>query len=356
MRSRASSIRRAAERPRSSAAALYEPKGTVRTAPCCSSRLVCSDDHRTRSSASMAARRGRDLRGPAQKSVVSGYLRRRFRRPVRAGADQLRSAAATTGGRSSSAQPCTASTPSAATGDVQDDRRRQRRRRRAGPRPARDLLLRTRRRSRSSTSTAATARSSSALAGDATYSGWITARRLGVHPDTHSSRPVPVPPPERPDAVHRRTVRHDTAAARHARGRTAIAIDRCASSPCRRTTTKARGCIQRETGKPTTLSRHTRAARHADDVERRHRPAGGSAHRRQLGKHAAHSGASRSRRVELQRPFIDPALAVWRVGQPAPRALRRALSQREWNKGFVHVDVDKIESGEPFVFNSGAYP
>ena len=23
------------------------------------------------------------------------------------------------------------------------------------------------------------------------------------------------------------------------------------------------------------------------------------------------------------------------------------------NKGFVHVDVDRIESGEPFVFNSG---
>ena len=57
--------------------------------------------------------------------------------------------------------------------------------------------------------------------------------------------------------------------------------------------------------------------------------------------------------AELARPFIDPALAVWRVGQPAPRAYDELYLNEEWNKGFVIVDADELESGNTFVFNSG---
>ena len=57
--------------------------------------------------------------------------------------------------------------------------------------------------------------------------------------------------------------------------------------------------------------------------------------------------------AQLDRPFIDPALAVWRVGEPAPREYEELYLNENWNKGFVIVDPDTIESGAPFVFNSG---
>lgn len=57
--------------------------------------------------------------------------------------------------------------------------------------------------------------------------------------------------------------------------------------------------------------------------------------------------------VELQRPFIDPALAVWRVGQGAPKSYDELYLNESWNKGFVSIDVDEIENGKTFVFNSG---
>lgn len=64
--------------------------------------------------------------------------------------------------------------------------------------------------------------------------------------------------------------------------------------------------------------------------------------------------------IQVHRPrvmpgarFIDPALAVWRVGEPAPRAYDELYLNETWYKGFVHVDVDRIAAGEPFVFTSG---
>ena len=53
--------------------------------------------------------------------------------------------------------------------------------------------------------------------------------------------------------------------------------------------------------------------------------------------------------------FVDPALAVWKVGQPMPTRYDELYMREEWNKGFIHVDVDRLEAGEPFVFNSGVY-
>src|ERR1051325_6520268 len=78
---------------------------------------------------------------------------------------------------------------------------------------------------------------------------------------------------------------------------------------------------------------------------------------------ALHTGASgntvliqvhRPRLQPDQRLFKDPALAVWHVGDPAPRAYDELFMNEQISKGFVHVDVDKIEAGEPFVFDSGA--
>ncbi|HEX6096145.1 MAG TPA: hypothetical protein VF432_07470 [Thermoanaerobaculia bacterium] len=57
--------------------------------------------------------------------------------------------------------------------------------------------------------------------------------------------------------------------------------------------------------------------------------------------------------AELQKPIIDPALAVWRIGQPAPRSYDELYLNEEPNKGFVIVNADEIESGATFVFNSG---
>jgi hypothetical protein len=112
--------------------------------------------------------------------------------------------------------------------------------------------------------------------------------------------------------------------------------------------------IERGGGRPTSLYAHTSAAGleklwediTAPDVE------------------ALHTGSSGSKvLIQAHRPrpavdhvFKDPALAVWRVGDPAPRGYDELFMNEQWNKGFVHVDVERIESGEPFVFDSGAAP
>ncbi len=76
--------------------------------------------------------------------------------------------------------------------------------------------------------------------------------------------------------------------------------------------------------------------------------------------HAGSSGQKLLIQVHRPRPavdariVIDPALAVWRHGDPAPRSYDELFMNEQPNKGFVHLDVEKIESGEPFVFDSGS--
>jgi hypothetical protein len=112
--------------------------------------------------------------------------------------------------------------------------------------------------------------------------------------------------------------------------------------------------LQREPGKPTTLSRHTSAK----GVEQMWSDVSGPEVEALI---AGPSGNTllvqvhRDRTVDLERAFIDPALAIWRVGEPMPRQYDELYLNEEWNKGFVHVDVDRMAEGEPFVFNSGAY-
>jgi hypothetical protein len=52
--------------------------------------------------------------------------------------------------------------------------------------------------------------------------------------------------------------------------------------------------------------------------------------------------------------FKDPAIAVWNFGDPAPKFYDELFLSETSTKGFVHVDVDAVESGDPFVFDSGA--
>ncbi|HEV2722026.1 MAG TPA: hypothetical protein VG323_18545, partial [Thermoanaerobaculia bacterium] len=62
----------------------------------------------------------------------------------------------------------------------------------------------------------------------------------------------------------------------------------------------------------------------------------------------------RSRLTLDQATFKDPALAVWHPGDPAPKSFDELFLSENSAKGFVHLDVDKVESGDPFVFDSGA--
>jgi hypothetical protein len=112
--------------------------------------------------------------------------------------------------------------------------------------------------------------------------------------------------------------------------------------------------IQRQSGRPTTMWRHGRNTglqQMWSDVSGPQVEAlipGNSGQTVLVQVHRDHS-------VQLQRPFIDPALAVWRVGEPMPREYDELYLNEEWNKGFVHVDVDRLQAGEPFVFNSGSF-
>lgn len=110
--------------------------------------------------------------------------------------------------------------------------------------------------------------------------------------------------------------------------------------------------IQREDGKPTTMLKHTPGVLQTlwSDVtgpQVEALIAGNSGQTVLVQVHREREG------VELQRPFIDPALAVWRVGQGAPRSYDELYLNESWNKGFVSIDVDQLENGKTFVFNSG---
>lgn len=111
--------------------------------------------------------------------------------------------------------------------------------------------------------------------------------------------------------------------------------------------------VKRAPGTPTTLSRHTPSTGRQTMWSDAAGPqvealiAGASGETVLIQVHRERESA------ELSKPFIDPALAVWRVGEPAPLAYDELYLNEQWNKGFVIVDVDQLEGGETFVFNSG---
>ncbi|HYI12398.1 MAG TPA: hypothetical protein VEK57_25315 [Thermoanaerobaculia bacterium] len=112
--------------------------------------------------------------------------------------------------------------------------------------------------------------------------------------------------------------------------------------------------IQKNVGEPTRLLRHTLTGGlqemwsdvAAPDVEAL--IAGRSGETLLIQVHREHD-------VQEELLFVDPALAVWRVGQPAPKEYDELYLNEEANKGFVHVDVDRVAAGDPFVFNAGSF-
>jgi hypothetical protein len=76
---------------------------------------------------------------------------------------------------------------------------------------------------------------------------------------------------------------------------------------------------------------------------------------------ALHAGTSGNRLlVQVHRPrqtperrFLDPALAMWELGQPAPARYDELFLNEQPTKGFVRLDVDAVSTGRPFLFDSG---
>jgi hypothetical protein len=110
--------------------------------------------------------------------------------------------------------------------------------------------------------------------------------------------------------------------------------------------------LQRGSGKPTTLTFHDASGAKqqwsditAPEVEALH--AGASGNTLLIQEH-------RPRPQIDQRLFKDPALAFWHTGDAAPRVYDELFMNEQTTKGFVHLDVDRAATGEPFVFDSGA--
>lgn len=110
--------------------------------------------------------------------------------------------------------------------------------------------------------------------------------------------------------------------------------------------------IQRGMGKPTTLFRQSLLSAPVvqwsditgPEVEALHAGASGNTLLIQV---------HRARAVDSTNQFIDPALAIWHSGEGPPAAYDELFMNEMTSKGFVHLDVDKVAGGEPFVFDSG---
>lgn len=110
--------------------------------------------------------------------------------------------------------------------------------------------------------------------------------------------------------------------------------------------------IQRGNSQPTVLSRYTASTGlvkqwediTAPEVEALHAGATGNTLLIQV---------HRPRQQADQRLFQDPALAIWHTGESAPKAYDELFMNEQASKGFVHLDVDAVAQGAPFVFDSG---
>ena len=109
--------------------------------------------------------------------------------------------------------------------------------------------------------------------------------------------------------------------------------------------------IQRDIGKATTLLRHT-ASRGVEtfwsditgpQVEALHPGRAGTQVLIQVHRP----------RVQPETWFVDPALAIWKIGDPAPREYHELFLNETALKGFLHLDVDAVAQGQPFIFDSG---
>jgi hypothetical protein len=109
--------------------------------------------------------------------------------------------------------------------------------------------------------------------------------------------------------------------------------------------------VQRGTGLPTVLLRHSPGSA---ALEMWRDPSGPEVE----AIHAARSGERLLIQVHRPRPqldtrlFIDPALAIWEIGDPAPASYDELFLNEGPLKGFVSLDVDEVANGGSFVFDS----
>lgn len=110
--------------------------------------------------------------------------------------------------------------------------------------------------------------------------------------------------------------------------------------------------VQRSTGAPTTLSRYDGV-----QLQEQWRDISGP---QVEAIHAAASGqrlliqVHRPRTAMTQQILVDPALAIWEIGSPAPSRYDELFLIEGPMKGFVHLDVDAVASGSSFIFDSAA--
>ena len=77
---------------------------------------------------------------------------------------------------------------------------------------------------------------------------------------------------------------------------------------------------------------------------------------------ALYAGASgQTLLLQAARPRVDGGsrggvlIAPWRTGEPAPREYHELVGRMGARRGFVHLDVDRVADGEPFVFDASFF-
>ncbi len=113
--------------------------------------------------------------------------------------------------------------------------------------------------------------------------------------------------------------------------------------------------LQRAPGRPAILSKHDPTRLSMGAVEAWHDDTSPDVE----ALHAAASGRKLLVQVHRPRPapdsrlFKDPALAIWGEGTPAPPSYDELFLNEYEGRGFVHLDVDRVTEGAPFVFDGG---
>lgn len=110
--------------------------------------------------------------------------------------------------------------------------------------------------------------------------------------------------------------------------------------------------VSRSNGKPTILYRHTPEGGMVRQWEDATAPPVEALHAGESGTRLLLQVPKGRRQID-GRLFIDPTLAIWRAGDPAPRTYDELFLNSEKSRGFVHLDVDRVDAGGPFVFDAG---
>ena len=113
--------------------------------------------------------------------------------------------------------------------------------------------------------------------------------------------------------------------------------------------------VQRETGRRTTLFLyHDGDAAPVEQWSDPTAPQIEAIHESRSGK-ALLIQVHRPREMPIASIFVDPALAIWHPGEPAPTDYDELYLNEADRRGFVHLDVDDADAGGTFVFDAGVF-